>query len=76
MRKRDSWRRSGVYDVLELLDHVLSEEVTVSSNKSQTGESLRVTIPKRLARALGLRPGDRVRVTLDPARRRLILEKA
>ena len=61
---------------LRMLEEVLSEEVTILANKSGKGVSLRVTIPRRFARALGWRPGDRVRVTLDPVRRRLVLEKA
>jgi len=61
---------------LEVLEGILSEEVTILANKSGEGFSLRVTIPKRFARALGWGPGDRVRVILNPVKRRLILQKA
>ena len=61
---------------LRVLEEVLSEEVAVLANKSGKGVSLKVTIPRRFARVLGWGPGTRLRVVLDPVKRRAILEEA
>ena len=59
----------GMEDLFELL----TEEVAVVANKSNSSVSLKITVPSKFARYLGIEPGSRVLVTLDPARRKLIV---
>ena len=73
MGRRNTWR-GGEEEILWMLEEALSEEVKVLYNRGERGGSLRVTVPARLARILGLRPGMTVRWILDPKRRVLILK--